>query len=399
MNLNESLRKLADKLSNFEKPLNEAKGHMDHPEDLVFLQGQFGTDRAIQAIVDTVKNPKAITIKWDGYPALIWGYGTDGKFSVMDKHMFNKGTSSDARYISTPEEFIKYDMNRGVDRSGLHQILSQIWPELEQITPKKPGYYWGDLLFNRPLQPQQDGLYHFQANPNGIMYTVDPESAIGKKYFKNKQACIVVHQFLPAGSESTDDAQSLDGTTGGLGQGKTLSILPAQMPITPELKLNTSLVQKATQSSKMYGPELDKFFSTPPQAIDAFTNLFTSYINKKIVSKNLNDLTDGFLQYVASKPLSEPMRKKLLGYEDETGQHMPGYLDGNRETLEHIFQIWIDIYNLKMNVVPQLDKAAETAPVQGYLQDGTRTQEGFVSNGLKLVNRLGFSAQNLAGQR
>jgi hypothetical protein len=52
-----------------------------------------------------------------------------------------------------------------------------------------------------------------------------------------------------------------------------------------------------------------------------------------------------------------------------------------------------------MSLVPQLDKAAETAPVQGYLQDGTRTQEGFVSNGLKFVNRMGFSAQNLAGQR
>jgi hypothetical protein len=51
-----------------------------------------------------------------------------------------------------------------------------------------------------------------------------------------------------------------------------------------------------------------------------------------------------------------------------------------------------------MNVVKQLDQAAEHSPVKGYLQDGTQTQEGFVSQGLKLVDRMGFSRQNLAGR-
>jgi len=404
MNYVETIANYRDLLQSLDKPkvktkLKEAKGHMDHPEDLVFLQGQFGTDRAIQAILDTVKNPKSITIKWDGYPAIIWGYGPDGKFSVMDKHMFNKGSDSPAREVHSPQEFISYDRERGVDRTGLHEILQQIWPDLQAVTPKKQGYFWGDLLFNRPLQSQQDGLYRFQANPKGITYTVDSNSEIGEKFFKGKNAGIVVHQFLPVDSESTDDAESLNGTTGGLGQSKGLSILSAQMPITPKLKVNKNLVQKAYNSATQYGKELDEFFSTPPQSVDAFTNLFTTYINKRIVSKDLKNLTDGFLDFVANRPLTEPMRKKLLGYTDpQTNQHTPGYLDGNYETLKHIFQIWTDIYNLKMDIVPQLDKAAENAPVQGYLQDGTRTQEGFVSQGLKLVNRMGFSAQNLAGR-
>jgi hypothetical protein len=52
-----------------------------------------------------------------------------------------------------------------------------------------------------------------------------------------------------------------------------------------------------------------------------------------------------------------------------------------------------------MAIVAQLNKAAENSPVKGYLQDGTETHEGFVSNGLKFVDRMGFSRQNLAGQR
>jgi Family of unknown function (DUF6267) len=88
MNLTESIKLLSDKVKQYS--LVEAKGHLDHPEDLVFLQDISGAQHALDSIVSTAKNPKTITIKWDGYPALIFGRGTNGKFSIMDKHMFNK---------------------------------------------------------------------------------------------------------------------------------------------------------------------------------------------------------------------------------------------------------------------------------------------------------------------
>jgi hypothetical protein len=132
--------------------------------------------------------------------------------------------------------------------------------------------------------------------------------------------------------------------------------------------------------------------------------LFTTYINKKIVSGNLNDLVDGFLAYISTKTMSEGLRTKLLGYDTvdpKTNKevHVPGYLDSNKSVLTALFTVWSNLYNLKMNIVEQLNKAAETSPVKGFLQDGTQTQEGFVSNGLKFVDRMGFSRQNLAGQR
>jgi hypothetical protein len=74
------------------------------------------------------------------------------------------------------------------------------------------------------------------------------------------------------------------------------------------------------------------------------------------------------------------------------------HLENNKEGLVGAFKIWVAIYNLKMDVVKQLDRAAETSPVKGYLQDGTQTQEGFVAQGLKFVDRMGFSRQNLAGR-
>ena len=91
MNLAESLAALKHQIDTINTPpLVEDKGHLDHPEDLVFLGDITGATRALTAIQQTVTNPKTVTIKWDGYPALIFGRGSDGKFSIMDKHMFNK---------------------------------------------------------------------------------------------------------------------------------------------------------------------------------------------------------------------------------------------------------------------------------------------------------------------
>lgn len=381
MSLSESLSILKSKIE--ELSLFEAKGHLDHPEDLVFLDGSQGANRAIQASVNTVKNPQTVTIKWDGYPALIFGRGTNGKFSIMDKHMFNKKDMS-GRQVYSPEQFVEYDRARGVDRSGLHQLINEIWPGLEKADRSK-GYYWGDLLFSQPLQDQK-GMYKFRANPNGITYTVDADSDVGQ-FFKGKQAGIVVHQFIPATAQTTDEATPLDGTIGNLKNNSNVAIVPAKMPITPKLKLNNSLVKNAQSSIAKYGQSVDQLLNTAPQAASTFRGLFTTYINKKIVAGDLNNLVDGFMKYFNSRPMTDAMRAKLT-------QH----LQENKEGLVGAFTIWAALYQLKMSIVDQLNKAAEASPVKGYLQDGTQTQEGFVSNGLKFVDRMVFSRQNLAGR-
>ena len=381
MNLSESLSILKSKIDRLS--ITEAKGHLDHPEDLIFLDGTQGASRAVQASVDTVKNPATVTIKWDGYPALIFGRGTNGKFSIMDKHMFNKKDLS-GRQIFSPEQFVQYDRDRGVDRSGLHQLIAEIWPGLEKSDRSK-GYYWGDLLFSQPLQ-DQNGMYKFKANPNGIAYTVEANSEVGQ-LFKGKQAAIVVHQFIPPNAATTDEASPLDGGIGSLKNNSNVAIVPAKMPITPKLKISSKLVNKAQSDIKKYGPAVDQLLNTAPQASTTFRGLFTTYINKKIVAGDLNNLVDGFMEYFNSRPMTDAMRAKLT-------QH----LEANKAGLVGAFTIWASLYQLKMAIVDQLNKAAEASPVKGYLQDGTQTQEGFVSNGLKFVDRMGFSRQNLAAR-
>lgn len=374
-------RELQDKITNI---VTEAKGHLDHPEDAIFIGGSSYAKTALNAISNTVKNPNLVTIKWDGYPALIFGRGSNGKFAIMDKHMFNKKDGA-ARNIYSPSMFKQYDIQRGVDRSQLHQILEKIWPGLSK-QDQGLGYYWGDLLFSEPLK-ENNGLYTFRANPNGITYTVDADSEIGK-LLSNKVAGIAVHQYLPVTAQSTDDASSLNGSIGNLKNNSNVAIVPSAMPNPPKLKLNEKMLRNCENAISAYGSAVDQLLIGPAGTKSVFnSNLFTVYINRKVVSGNLSNLVKDFLEFIQSRPMSDAVREKIMYH-----------LSENKEGLAGAFLIWSEMYKLKMNIVTQLDKAAASSPVKGYLQTGQQTQEGFVSYGFKFVDRLGFSRQNLASR-
>lgn len=382
MNLSESLSVLRDKIDKI--VVTEAKGHLDHPEDLIFLGDEQGARQAVQAIEQTIQQPGTVTIKWDGYPALIFGRGADGKFSIMDKHMFNKKDGT-GRQVFSPKEFRAYDEARGVNRGDLYKIIDAVWPGLEASDRGSLGYYWGDLLFSQPLK-DQDGFYAFKANPNGIAYKVDVKSEIGH-LLAGKQAGIAIHQFIPANAATTDDAESLNGTIGNLKNSSNVAIVPSKMPITPKLKINEKLKKTAEAEINKHGDAVRMLMQTAPQAENAFKSLFTTYINKKIVSGDLSNLYNDFVSYIEQRPMTDRMRDKIT-------RHFQAHKDG----IIGAFKIWIALYNLKNSVVEQLDNAAKSSPVKGYLDDGTETHEGFVANGLKFVNRMGFSRQNLAAK-
>jgi hypothetical protein len=274
MNLSESLAILRTKIDSL-SIINEAftGGHAPHLEDSVYLQGSAGVQDAMNSVMATIKKPQTATIKWDGYPALIFGRGANGKFSISDKHMFNKADGS-GRAIYSPEQFVEYDRARGVERSGLAAIIPTIWPGLEKSSKGTKGYYWGDLLFSQPLK-DQNGQYIFKANPKGITYSVVVDSEIGKE-LTGKTAGIAVHQYIDANAAEkatqmnakgekvhpTDLAVSLNGELGGLKNDSDVAILPSKMPQTPNIQVpKTELANLKAELTK-YGPALDKLLDT-----------------------------------------------------------------------------------------------------------------------------------------
>ena len=254
--------------------LFEAKGHLNHPEDLVFLGDVAGANQAIRAMEQTILQPGMITIKWDGYPALIFGRDKNGRFSIMDKYMFNKKDGT-GRQVFSPKEFKLYDKNRDVDRGNLYQFINNIWNGLEKSDKGSLGYYWGDLLFAEPLE-EHNGYYSFKMNPNGIAYKVKADSEVGHM-LNGKIAGIGVHTFIPVNAKTTDESSSLDGTIGNLQNNSDIAIVPSKMPITPKIKMPAKLKSRAEAEISKHGDNVYMLMNSAPQARNSFNSPVYSF--------------------------------------------------------------------------------------------------------------------------
>lgn len=343
---------------------------------MVFTSGIDGAKHAVKSMIATVKSPKDITVKFDGYPALVFGRNNEGKFSIMDKHMFSKKDGS-GREIFSPQDFVNYDRARGVDRGDLYEIIRLLWKGLEKECREK-GYYWGDLLFRQRLQ-EQNNVYRFKANPKGITYTVDVDSDLGK-LISGKDAGIAVHQYIPAEAISTDQATSLNGTIGNLTNSANIAIIPSKLPISPNLQLSKTNLEQVNSDIRDYKDQINNLLSSLPIAKGTFTGTLSKFITSKIKSGNLDDLVSQYFQFIQSASMSDKMRQTLVSY-----------LSQHKEGIVGIFKLWVGIYKLKMELVDQLENATNSGPVKGYLDDNTPSHEGFVSHGIKLINRLGFT--------
>jgi hypothetical protein len=74
------------------------------------------------------------------------------------------------------------------------------------------------------------------------------------------------------------------------------------------------------------------------------------------------------------------------------------YTEG-RAGLQGLFEIWVAIYNLKINIKQQIDAQAGGGDVQAFTGNDPG-HEGYVVGGgdekMKLIDRLGFSRANFA---
>jgi hypothetical protein len=387
----------------FSESVELGKAHLTHFEDAIILKGSQGAQEALQTLASIIQHPNTVTEKFDGYPALIFGHDINGKFTVVDKHMFDQGVLP-----ASPQDFIQHDLNRGADRSNLHFIIGQIWNPLRQASDNSKGFYWGDLLLGYTPKPV-DGKYIFQPNPKGIRYEVAEDSALGK-YISTKVATIAVHQYIDPGTylsvqqqnqilkasgkrvkklKATDFAISLNGGLGELNPNTKIGILPSKLPVTPSLQIDSAYINSFQSKLQQLGDYVDILLSGSPVANNVFKEQYLmKYINWKVRQRNLNVSADEFIQYVDQNiPMSDAVRKNMLYFLNRVKPH-----------LNILFALWRALYAIKLVIYRQMNMAAKQSPLIGYLQTGQRSQEGFVAQGYKFIDRLKFSAQNLQGR-
>ncbi len=355
---------------------------ISHPEDLVFSEGSAGAARALSALESIPNSEKNITVKWDGYPALIFGRNVDGELIVVDKHMFLKKDGS-GRRITSPQAFAAYDANRGVSRGDLYEKLAVLWPGLEQVVPaNERGYYWGDLLWTGTLSPIRG---EFVFKPNTVTYRVAANSDLGKRIGASVGG-IVVHQWF---EDFDTPAQPLGGSIGNLSREGAVVILSPELPDTPNLKTPVRLIDAAKRILRQGGAAIDQLLdpiSLRENKISDLPALMQRFVNARVKGEQRN-----FAEWLVTAGVSAGKLKTMMG------ENQDGYLFQNGMGVKSAFALFDALAQIKLSYIQQLDQQQSTIKAS---VNGAAGGEGYVFSTpeglIKLVDRAGFSAANFA---
>lgn len=355
-----------------------------HPEDAIWTNGIAGAKQSIAALSNMAGGQELTTIKWDGFPALIFGRNVDGQLMVTDKHMFDKKDGSGR--VTSAQAFQQYDINRGADRSDLYEKINVLWPALEAIIPSNfRGFYFGDLLYAGRLQPE-NGFFVFK--PNTVTYKVKEKSPTGAK-IGSSMGGIAVHTFIPGIGEPD---RPLEGTGGLPTNGNPIWFVSGEMPI-PKVQIDQTAKAAADKVVAQYESAVTDFMSKLTELkAKGIIGLASKYITSKISSGSFDNMLSDFYHYLSGN-LSPAAATKLLG----DGK---GWLYGEgKPGLEGMFAIWVALYNFKLNIKQQIDQQSATGDVQAFTGNDVG-HEGYVVGGgadkFKLIDRLGFSRANFA---
>ena len=386
------------------KPINESlikedEGpRIDHVEDLIYWKGYEGAKTALSALQNL--DVKAISVKWDGSPAVVFGYDENNQFIFTDKNAFvNVKNPGKAK---SPEEIKQVIVDRGArngkDYSAFGDQMSEAFKLFKESAPKKEdkngevinkGYYKGDMLYFKTPE-LENGNYVIE--PNTVKYEIKADSELGKKIGASKIG-IVIHSFttLEGKSESVDIKD--------FKQIPELLIVPPVLP-TQSPKIDKSILSKANAAiSKLSNidallnpKEIESETGKKPGSLNDLPNILYAYTNSRV--ENIKNLSaDDFQSYVASSKLSNTKKETLASY-----------IPKNKDEFNKLFSAIIAISDLKNSIIQNLDS---TNIIQSSvtMPNGTieKTGEGYViksdSGLIKLVNRGVFTAANRAKQR
>lgn len=368
------LARLRDRIVNQGMQMIAEGVRIEHPEDLVFTAGSRGIIQALNSLQSSVDQPKNITVKWDGKPAIVFGRQPDGKFVLTDKSGFlAKGYNGLATSVKDIERIMS---QRSGDRTQLVDTYRRLFPLLNRAVPAEfRGYVQGDLVFSH--RPDiVDDAYEFQ--PNTVKYRVPVDSSIGQQ-IGNSQAGVVIHTYISA--PGAEPEVLLD---------NPLLASPGLLILTPEFKLtnpvsvDTTRVEEVKQLVSQYGPAIDQFFNPQDLRAKKITNLpalMKTYINSRVRGGSFEELLGGFLSWVTGT--------ESEGKSQRIADHINEHADG----ASAVFGAFIMLMDLKDLIVRQLDAQAGDITASVNNEPG---HEGYVANGIKLVDRLRFSSANFA---
>jgi len=357
------------------KPYLVEGARIEHPEDLVFDYGSKGIKQALDGIKRSAEEPSKVnTIKWDGKPAIIFGRDNNGQFILTDKGGF---TATGYNGLATsPKDMARVFSNRKGDYSQLITVYEKLFPLLRRVVPQHfKGFIQADLLYSA-TPPVKNGAYVF--TPNQVTYRVSDNTPLGKQIGASDIG-IAVHTEIdkPGGTVRPVTTKVLDKAPGVLALDSTMRDTGSA------IELDKGLVIKIQDAYNEYAPAIDAFLAPEElrrRRITSTPKLMKQYINFKVRQGGFTNMVKDFGPWVTSKQPTQAPR-------------IIEWMNENQGAVSALFSTFVNIALLKDQLIKALDNQEQD--VQANIK-GVPGHEGYVGDGIKLVDRDKFSRVNFA---
>ena len=382
--------------------------HLEHLEDLVFLQGKSGASSALQyvnAVRDMLEQGTTgsgeITVKWDGAPAIFAGVDpSDGKFFVSTKSVFTQ----DAKLVKQPSDLAQFN-------EGPREKLAVAFKHLRNLGIQ--GVLQGDLMYTKDMLETDtiDDEESWVFQPNTIAYAVPKNSDLGKRISASDMGIIFHTTYqgdsLPDMSASFGaDISGLKPSTAVWYDDASYKDLSGQASLTPAE--NTQIMQGLNSAAKaMKNADFDAVSGE-------YNKLMMQYVNSRIKKNDTqisepqefaNDFVAWYKQYIEkdiAKLKNQDPEAKAVKTRREKIQAQNDYIRDNLDGIVGALAVYKDIIALKNMLIAKLNRVDSIKTMvrteTGY---DVVNPEGFVAIGsddgaVKLVDRLEFSKNNFS---
>ena len=373
----------------FKQPLREMEARIQHAEDLIFFQGSAGASRAIEALRSmTGDNHKAVTLKWDGSPAIVFGRDENGTFVFTDKGGFMK--KGGVERATSPKEINSVLLGRSggkhkddPNRIAFAKNMANIFSMYEKATPKNyRGFFKGDLLYYQTPQIKEN-YYIFK--PQIVQYAVYKDSELGKRIGQSMTG-IVIHREVDA-SGNEGPFKNID-----IFQNQTTVLVVPSITTTQPVKINTGVLDQLQLMVKKNAARIDKLLdpnTLTQKQMKGFPELLYAYMNSKVDS-GLTNLGSDFIPWLENREqVSAKMKTKVNEYIQE-----------NSSAFMSLWNVVSSIMKTKDDIINKFD--SQESPIKQSI-NGKPGGEGYVmahpKGDIKLVPRSTFSAANRSATR
>ncbi len=398
----------------FKEIVAEAEGknlHLEHIEDLVFLQGKSGASSALQyinSVRDMLEEGGAIspanssvTVKWDGAPAIFTGTDpADGKFFVGTKGVFSKT----GKLVKSTADLDKYGYS-----GGLREKLALALKLLPSLGIQ--GILQGDMMYTKAdLETADiDGEDSLVFQPNTIAYAVPKNSELGKRIAASQMG-IIFHTTY-TGDNMADMQASFGANVAELNKTSAVWFDDAtykDLSGTASLSKteNAQMLRGLNAAAKALG-------SADFAAVSGeYKALMMQYVNARIrrgdtqiddVQSFATDFTQWYNDYIqkeiAKLKNQDPASPAVKSRTDKIDAQNK-FVSDNMTGIASALAVYKDIIALKNMLISKLNKVDS---IKSLLRTDTgytvTNPEGFVAIGsdsgaVKLVDRMEFSKNN-----